>query len=63
VADLSYVGNGAAAIGERERTAIFSVALRRLFCGRKELELVFLLEFLVLFFQEKRIIKSNLLFE
>jgi hypothetical protein len=63
VTNLSYVGNSAAAFGERERTAIFSAELRRFFCARKELKLVFRLEFLVLFFQEKRIIKSNLLFE
>ncbi len=31
----SYVGNSAAGFGERERTAIFSVALRRLYVREK----------------------------
>jgi hypothetical protein len=35
IANLPYVGNSAVAFGERERTAILSAALRRLFAGEK----------------------------
>jgi len=50
---LSYVSNGAVGFDERERTTIFLAVLRRVF-AKKELELVFRLEFSLLFFQEKR---------
>lgn len=51
---FAYVGNSAADFGETVRTTIFSAALGGPFCGRKELELAFRLEFLFLFHQGKR---------
>jgi hypothetical protein len=33
--NLSYVSNGAAAFGKRERITIFSVALRRFLCEKR----------------------------
>jgi hypothetical protein len=45
LANLSYVGNSAVAVGERERTAIFSAALRRLFAREKNWSWSFALNF------------------
>ena len=53
VTNLSYVSNSAAAFDERERTAIFSVALRRLFVGEKNWSWSFVLNFWFFFFKKK----------
>ena len=49
---FAYFGNGAVAFGERERTTIFSVALRRLFEREKNWSWSFALNF-VSFVQAK----------
>ncbi len=53
IAILSYVGNSAGAFGERERTAIFSAALRRLFAREKNWSWSFALNFWLFFFKKK----------
>jgi hypothetical protein len=53
IANLSYVGNSAVAFGERERTAIFSAALRRLFAGEKNWSWSFVLKYWVFLFKKK----------
>jgi hypothetical protein len=53
IANLSYVGNSAMAFGERERTAIFSVAVRRLFVGEKNWSWSFVLNFWLFFSRKK----------
>jgi len=53
ISNLSYVGNSAVAFGERERTAIFSAALRRHFAGEKNWSWSFALNFWFFFFKKK----------
>jgi hypothetical protein len=53
VAHLSYVGNCAAAFGERERITIFSVVLRRLFVREKNWNWSFALGFCFFFAKQK----------
>jgi hypothetical protein len=52
-ANLSYIGNGAVAFGERERIAIFSVALRKHFEGEKNGNWSFALGFCFFFAKQK----------
>ncbi len=54
VANLSYIGNCAAAFGERERTTIFLDGIPATFCAIKNWSWSFILGFLFLFFQAKR---------
>ena len=53
VANLSYVSKGAVGFGERERIAIFSAALRRLFEGEKNGNWSFALGFCFFFAKQK----------
>jgi hypothetical protein len=48
-----YVGNSAVDFGERERTTIFLVALRRFFVGEKNWSWSFALTFWFFFVKEK----------
>ncbi len=52
--NFSYLSNSAVGFGERVRTTIFSVVVRRLFVREKNWSWSFVLNFLLLFFQEKR---------
>jgi hypothetical protein len=65
IANLSYVGNSAVVLWRKGANCNFFGGTAKIFCGRKELELSASrrIEFLVLFVQEKRTVKSNLLFE
>ena len=55
----TYVGNCAVDIGERVRTTIFSVALRRFFVGEKNWSWSFALTFFVTFFRQGKKVKEH----